>query len=120
MTGHHGAPSSGTAPRVRPATIPGEGLWGPRGSNPPSGGLSGPGHGHGRFADLRFFPPVVTAHARPGLPVSDPMRTQHGPAPLDYGWLRQGDRSGVAAWQLRVVGFPSRVEGYMGPYDGRP
>src|SRR5215207_8244842 len=114
MTGHHSGSPLLLSARCR------EGLWGPRGSNPPSGGLSGPGHGHGRFADLRFFPPVVTAHARPGLPVSDPMRTQHGPAPLDYGWLRQGDRSGVAAWQLRVVGFPSRVEGYMGPYDGRP
>src|SRR5215207_3808907 len=129
MTGHHGAPSSGTAPRgpqrfapVAVGTLSRRAV-GTEGFEPTLGGLERP----------RSWPWTVRRPAvlparrdRSCPPRTAGLRSHADPARTSTTglWLAPARRSlgcgGMAAWQLRVVGFPSRVEGYMGPYDGRP
>src|SRR5215213_4870427 len=49
------------------------------------------------------------------------LRTQHGPAPLGHGWLRQGRSPGCGGMAGPCCGvFPSHVEGYLGVTMAEP
>jgi hypothetical protein len=63
----------------------------------------------------------VTARVRRCPRFAIRLRTQHGPAPLGHGWLGHGRSLGCGGMAGPCCGvFPSHVEGYVAPYDGRP
>jgi hypothetical protein len=75
------------------ATFRGAGLERAEGSNPAPGCFAVRGRDGGRSLICDADSPMLTARARRGPAVTDAVRTQHGPASLDY-LLAKPDRPG--------------------------
>jgi hypothetical protein len=72
-----------------------------RGSNPAPGCFAVRGRDGGRSLTCDADSPMLTARARRGPAVTDAVRTQHGPASLDY-LLAKPDRTGSSPWAMMI------------------